>query len=287
MLYPWINLSTPAASIMNCYIFAQGFAFSKAFWCNILPYFKRDDPKALFLFLDDLVSKEYPPTQTMQPTLSSSHCPVNCAVQFADQHTTHYSALPEIPDSAHYIGVGHSLGFLKLLRSPYPFTKVIGINAFTSFLGYSAPIYSRRIKEHKAFTRSFTARPLKTLERFYKNCGLDNFELNDEDPNLKDESMTSLSNMTIDCQPGASITSLPVIPNGEDLDLMTLNVEPTYPACIINAKNDTIVPYDLTMDNFSKKPDFLQSLHILPRGQHLLGYSCAYEVYAHVQKFLN
>ena len=71
------------------------------------------------------------------------------------------------------IGIGHSLGFLKLCAMEDHFDALIGLNGFLNFLGLSIETRQKRLKEFYAFKKSFIQNPIKTLENFYKRCGAD------------------------------------------------------------------------------------------------------------------
>jgi len=75
------------------------------------------------------------------------------------------------PTSGTWIGVGHSLGLIKLLQTPLSFSAIIGLNSFLNFLGPPL-IHERRKKELQTMIQRFEKDPLNTIASFYKRCGV-------------------------------------------------------------------------------------------------------------------
>lgn len=67
-----------------------------------------------------------------------------------------------------HIGVGHSLGLIHLLESPYPFDIYIGIQSFIDFIGGNP----QRKTELDIMKRQLTLNIQQTLRRFCKRGGL-------------------------------------------------------------------------------------------------------------------
>ena len=83
------------------------------------------------------------------------------------------------PCSGTWIGVGHSLGFIKLLQSSLSFSALIGINSFLEFLG-PASIRTKRHNELLAITKSFKEHPIHTLSSFREGCGMPHQGIDEE-----------------------------------------------------------------------------------------------------------
>jgi pimeloyl-[acyl-carrier protein] methyl ester esterase len=65
------------------------------------------------------------------------------------------------------VGVGHSLGFLKLLHMNVTWDCLIGIQAFTHFLGFSQAMRKQRLKEWRAMKSGAYKDIRETLKAFY------------------------------------------------------------------------------------------------------------------------
>jgi pimeloyl-[acyl-carrier protein] methyl ester esterase len=157
------------------------------------------------------------------------------------------------------IGVGHSLGFLKLLEMDLPFTHLIGLNAFTDFLGEDPFLKDKREKELSLLKRNLLKSPHTTLKNFYTRCGL---KLGD----FKNPQILSLNALV------------------KDLDfLKTAVFEKDFPCptLIINTLDDVIVPKEITLENFSNKC----TLTFLNDGSHALGYKRTQEIDRHINTF--
>jgi pimeloyl-[acyl-carrier protein] methyl ester esterase len=139
------------------------------------------------------------------------------------------------------IGIGHSLGFMKLINSGIKFDLLIGINAFHDFLG-PAELYNQRKDEHTKLLEHFNKSPIPTLKNFYRRGGL----------------KTPLDNLEV-----LSTTTL-----NEDLNFLLNHVAlpQNIPILIINSLDDIIVPPALTLANFSGHKNV--SLKLLKSGSH-------------------
>src|SRR5688572_30283333 len=121
------------------FIFCHGWGFSPDFWDNIQIHFKGFP--CLFWDLGYFGKVSRP-----LPTAITSH--------------------------HQWIGVGHSLGFLKLLESAELFTAMIGLQGFTTFLGLSPVLNKERKRYLKKMITQFEKNPIKTLLDFRQTCGL-------------------------------------------------------------------------------------------------------------------
>ncbi|AXI24641.1 Pimelyl-[acyl-carrier protein] methyl ester esterase [Cardinium endosymbiont of Sogatella furcifera] len=130
-----------------------------------------------------------------------------------------------LPSNNTLIGVGHSLGFIKLISLKVKFTALIGIHAFINFLGFDSELHKKRKLELKTMIKHFQITPIDTLASFHKRCGI-NYDISN---------------------------CLNKIKLMKDLELLTAAYPlPDIPLLIIGSKNDTIVPTELVFDNFSK-----------------------------------
>ena len=124
-----------------------------------------------------------------------------------------------------FIGIGHSLGFIKLLRSGINFSQIIGLNAFSNFLGNCAKIREKRSAELNTFEKMFRLNPRKTLLGFYKKCG---------------------------CNYSPAIN---LVEAAKDFDLLRAEIifSENIPITILASTNDPVVPQEIITDNFSSK----------------------------------
>lgn len=133
------------------------------------------------------------------------------------------------------IGVGHSLGFLKLHSSKIKFKALIGIQAFTHFLGIDEKIHHARKRELQGMINYFEHDPINTLRSFYQRCGYEyRGDLNINQQKLLHDLKQLLK------------------PHEFSSDVPTL---------IIGATNDLIVPPDIIRDNFEKLPNTKIIMH--------------------------
>ncbi|MGI2257352.1 aminotransferase class III-fold pyridoxal phosphate-dependent enzyme [Candidatus Cardinium hertigii] len=145
----------------------------------------------------------------------------------------------EFPTDQPFIGVGHSLGFIKLLSLKVKFTALIGIQAFINFLGFDPQLQKKRKLELKTMFNYFQSNPIDTLRSFHKRCGLD-YTLS------KNFNTTKLI---------------------QDLGLLaTTHPLSPIPLLIIGAKNDTLVIFDEVMSGFGRTGTYFcfEQMKIIP-----------------------
>ncbi len=159
------------------------------------------------------------------------------------------------------VGVGHSLGFLKLLQSGLRFDYLIGLNAFRHFLGFDAVLARRRKRELAQLTRQLVCSPQQALPLFYQRSGLPAPEI-------------AWSNL-----------HLPRLL--ADLEALAQAVVqlPNIPQLILAAKDDRVVPPELVWDNFGTCEQV--TLEWLPFGQHGLGFWESEVVYQRLMSFIH
>lgn len=141
------------------------------------------------------------------------------------------------------IGIGHSLGFAKLISMNIDFDIMIGINAFCNFLG-NDQLHDTRKKEHSNLVKQFHINPTLTLKKFYKRCGLSQ----------------AYNNLDI-------INTCALI---QDLDFLLSRVilSKNIPILIINTLDDIIIPPAITLDNFANLSNV--NIKLLNTGNHAI-----------------
>ena len=157
-----------------------------------------------------------------------------------------------------YIGIGHSLGLMKLASLNIPFSHLIGLNAFINFLGFDNSLYSLRERQLMSLKTNFLRSPESTLKQFYQRVGL----------------AFDISQKTI------QTTILQ-----QDLEVLRQStiLPPMMPTLILGAIDDKIVPPVLIEDNFTSNSQV--TIEILNQGQHALGFLCPELVCRYVMQF--
>lgn len=145
-----------------------------------------------------------------------------------------------LPEDGALIGIGHSLGLIKLASLNVKFNGLIGVQAFINFLGFDLRLHKKRKLELKTMIQHFQMDPINTLISFHKRCG-------------------------VNCNSSSRLNKAKLM---QDLELLTTVHQLLHtPLLILGATNDTIVPQELIYDNFNK--DVKVVMH--RRGYHSLG----------------
>jgi pimeloyl-[acyl-carrier protein] methyl ester esterase len=207
-----------------CFIFCHGFGFDKSFWNNLRPHF----------------AKEY--------------C-IYLNLGYFSQEDLSFSIDP----SLHFIGVGHSFGFKKLLSLPIIFTKLIGLQGFINFLGSNPTLHIKRQNDLNILKQNFDKSPSLTLQNFYKRCGIP----------LEKDKLKQINHNKLQ-------TDLKSLSHAESTPL-------SQPTLIIGAEDDIIVPTELIYDNFNSQPNV--HITLLKQGQHSLGYTQTQIIYQMIMNF--
>ena len=171
--------------------------------------------------------------------------------------------LPQKQGAMTWIGVGHSLGFAKLLTSGFPFDALVGLQAFAHFLGNEPGLNARRRKEFLFFKEQVITAPLEKViefQEFSDAAILEKYHVLLREDRLK-----------------------------QDLEALTLNYNRIFeatkiPTLILGSRGDTVVPTPLLEDNFSDYSHVSCQIH--PSKGHALGHHHAPWVAEQVQAFL-
>ena len=160
-----------------------------------------------------------------------------------------------------FIGIGHSLGLIKLLNLNIKFKALIGLQSFINFLGIDLKLRVLRTKALNLLIKNFALDPLATLENFYRTIGFNNFRFNQQ---------LQLDQFRLQ----------------KDLNLLSLEVQlkSNIPILIIGAKDDIIVPPALLLDNFSNYSSV--EIKMLSDGGHGLGFKHPETIYNNITQFL-
>ena len=155
----------------------------------------------------------------------------------------HFFGDPNLDKEKTYIGIGHSLGFLKLNNSGLKFEALVALQGFLNFCGSS--VRMQKIREAgiaKVRDRVLTNKN-ESLRQFRTFCGYDK--------EVK--------------------TNIPLQILLDELKMM----ENRYEHCgvktlVIGSADDVIVPMSIINDNFSNLKDV--TILQLNTGRHALGY---------------
>lgn len=204
----------------TCFIFCHGWGFDHHFWDALRPYFSGND--CIYLDLGYFgEEKQFLPCSSFE-----------------------------------YIGIGHSLGLMKLLSLNITFKALIGLQSFINFLGFDPLLHQKRKKELEAMQKYFDCYPYQTLLSFYKKCG---FKM--------EKRIFDKKKLAIDLQALSLSCTLPA----------------HTPLFIIASNEDLIVPLELIQDNFEKKA----KIYTHESAYHNLGAKHPQFVYKTIMSFLN
>ncbi len=157
-----------------------------------------------------------------------------------------------------YIGIGHSLGFLKLNNSRINFKALIGLQGFLNFCGEEIERKERLQKTLDRMTAKCLLDHKRFLKFFYSLCGYSN--------------STDLSKI----KPEQLL---------QDLELM----RHSYTHCnaatlIIGSKYDRVVEHAILLDNFENKMNI--RLEYINNVNHTLGFHEAKNVFDLIKNFI-
>lgn len=178
-----------------CFVFSHGWGFDKKIW--------------------DILGKKFPKD--------------NCI--FLDQGYFSDKELSILDDGkTTFIGIGHSLGFIKLLELKVKFSALVAIQGFLNFLGHGQHLYCKRSLELETMKRHFEIFPFKTLQSFYTKCGIDFPNISALDKELLRKDLNQLS--------------------------LKFELPKEVPLIVLASKDDVVVPPELVRDNFKNERIF-------------------------------
>ena len=200
------------------FVFSHGWGFDKNFWQNLAPYFKNEQ----CIFID--------------------------YGYFGEE-----IKLENLDHNYSIIGIGHSLGFIKLLDINVKFDYLIGLNSFINFLGQDENLSFSRQQELNIMQQNLKQNLTITLQNFYNRCGI-----------------------VIEADKYYKIDKHLLY---EDLNLLSkkFTVPTQISTLILNSQNDPIITESISRENFAEITNI--SLQILNTGSHGLGYLEADIVY--------
>lgn len=209
---------------MSHFVFCHGFGFDIKFWNNLNKYFVYE--KCTFIDLG-YFKKPY---------------------------------LPKQLNNEKIIGIGHSIGLVKLINLYNNFECLIGLNSFVNFLGNNVELKNKRHIELMALKKQFLKNPTKALNAFYRRCGISN-------------TIDSETELNLDL----ILSDLKLLHNHIDL--------PKVPTLIIASDNDTIVPKSVIDDNFVLQSNV--KIQMIQNCHHAVGFLKPLHVYKIIMSFLD
>ncbi len=150
---------------------------------------------------------------------------------------------PDLDSSKTYIGIGHSLGFLKLNNSGLKFETLVALQGFLNYCGSSGRMRKIREIALQKMRNKIIENKNESLRQFRIFCGYD--------------------------APITTDTALQMLLS--ELEMM----EHSYQHCgvktlVIGSADDLIVPMSIINDNFANLNDV--TILQLDSGRHALGY---------------
>jgi len=228
----------------RCFVFCHGFGFDATFWNPLRPFFSSMNT----VYLDLGYFGEEPSSlraERSNPVVRSTA--LDCFASLAKTQ------------SIEYIGIGHSLGLMKLMSLNIPFKCLIGLHGFVNFLGFSEQLHRRRQRELMRLTAQFHVSPESTLNQFYQRTGVD-FNL-----------------------PTARILNQKRLLDDLALLAHPVPVPMGVPLLVLGSNDDKITPPELIEDNFGAHPHV--SIEFINQAQHGLGYLKPDVVYQKIKRF--
>ncbi len=157
-----------------------------------------------------------------------------------------------------YIGIGHSLGFLKLNNSGINVRALVGLQGFLNFCGHEPAHRENLQKNLDRMIEKCTKIPLCFLEFFHKLCGYDQqFDFR----NISKENLL------------------------QDLEMMKNSYEHCgAPTLIIGSHEDKVVEHIILKDNFENRKNI--QIKYIDGVNHTLGFSKPNETFELIKRFL-
>lgn len=76
-----------------------------------------------------------------------------------------------VDEGRRYVGIGHSIGFLKLNNSNVKFDYLVGLQGFVNFCGTEDKLKKIRQKNVDRMIKTFETDAVRSLRMFYNACG--------------------------------------------------------------------------------------------------------------------
>ena len=179
-------------------------------------------------------------------------------IPLLDDEYEFFDANFKMSSEKNYVGVGHSLGFLKLNNSGVNFRALVGLQGFLNFCG-SEPGHRKILQKNlERMMKECEKNPTRFLKFFHKLCG------HDRQFDLQNFSKENLIN---------------------DLKIMRNSYKHCgSPTLILGSHEDKIVEDMILKDNFENKKNI--RLRYIDGVNHTLGFSKPKETVEAIRHFL-
>lgn len=156
-----------------------------------------------------------------------------------------------IPPPGNWFAIGHSLGFAKLLDTPFPWKGLVSLSGYTQFCEHDDPTYHSISKMQKNVLKN----PKAVLHAFYKKCKI---------------SYQASSNIQADI----------LYQDLHRIQQLSSPYNSSTPLLALASKNDPIVSWEMTQKSFpTSLIGFDTPTHCI---DHLEPQQCA----LHIKKFI-
>lgn len=210
--------------------FFSGFGSDYSFWNNLIPYFR--DYECV------LLSENY----------------------FCESSEVDELSLRKIFAEKRIIGIGHSLGYMKLclMQEKYNFfkmSKIVSVEGFSNYLSDNAIVRPSRKASLEVMKTCYSINPIGTLIWFQSICGAV-----PDMPEKVDQKLLM-----------------------DDLNLLdTKIILPTIPHLVLSSVDDFVIPFSVIQDNFGQSAKIVYTQF----ASHLLGMRYPKHVYDEIVKFI-
>ncbi|MDP2848085.1 MAG: alpha/beta hydrolase [Humidesulfovibrio sp.] len=180
----------------------------------------------------------------------------------AGYYTPERMTVPPNPDG--WVGIGHSLGFARLLAMDVPWRGLIGLGAFLRFCSATGQDSGTPPETLDAMITRLDVDPADVLARFLRRSGV--------------KGSRPSSSSTDDCE----------LLRRDLLTLRHLNLSAPHgapPIFLLHAADDRIAPLALAQEAHAKLKDSL--LHVFESGGHALPFTRTADCLALVREFLH
>lgn len=220
------------------------------------------DAKVTLLFCNGFGS-DYHYWDKLLPLFSEYNCVMLTEDYFNEGKNVSDETLRELLENKYIIGIGHSLGYIKLCKliEKYKFIhmqKIVAIEGFSRYLGGHPLIRNSRIFPLEQMRWNYAVNPIVTLVGFQMFCG-------EHNPMVPKDINKQLFE--------------------QDLDLLNYGIiSPDIPHLVLSSIDDPVIPFYVIEDNFRKLPNVRISYTF--GASHILGRRSPQWVYEEILNFI-
>ncbi|GHU13552.1 alpha/beta hydrolase [Alphaproteobacteria bacterium] len=205
------------------FVFHHGWGYDNSYWDNLFPLFS-----------------DFP-------------CRFLCAEYYQRDVSVTLSENARVADTVTLVGIGHSIGFVKLLEKEKNLRAIIGLQSFVNFLSDDPQLHKRRSMILEKMIAAFEKYPVEVLREF-----------------RQDSSEISVGQLNYDLLLE---------------DLKSLRLKYSVPAglehMVLATRDDPVLDASVVEGDFPDKVKFLEC------PGHCLGYKNAKAVHEEIMKFVD